>query len=73
MRTINGREPQLITVKGEWRKDTQKAHMVYFGDNMAGREVWVALPMSLTENHNDGTFTIPVWLAEEKGIENAGE
>lgn len=28
--------------------------------------IW--FPKSLTENNNDGTFTVPEWVAVEKGL-----
>ena len=34
--------------------------------NDGDKDYW--LPKSLTENNGDGTFTIPEWLAIEKGI-----
>ena len=30
------------------------------------RTEWV--PKSQVENNNDGTFTMPIWLAEDKGF-----
>lgn len=30
------------------------------------KDYW--LPKSMTENNGDGTFTLPEWLAVEKGI-----
>lgn len=32
------------------------------------KEVWVWLPTSQIENNNDGTFTLPEWLAKDKGL-----
>jgi hypothetical protein len=34
--------------------------------NDGDKDYW--LPKSLAENNRDGTFTIPEWLAIEKGI-----
>jgi tRNA-splicing ligase RtcB len=39
-----------------------KAFLVNDGD----KDYW--LPKAMTENNGDGTFTIPEWLAIEKGI-----
>jgi hypothetical protein len=34
--------------------------------NDGDKDYW--LPKKLTENNGEGTFTIPAWLAVEKGI-----
>ena len=55
---------------GELRHETEKAYCVYDG----AREVWI--PKSQTQearqiggnNSSDWEFTIPEWLAKEKGI-----
>lgn len=44
---------------------TTKAFLITFGDE----KIW--LPQSLTEiDESDNTLEIPLWLAEEKGVEN---
>ena len=43
--------------------------MVYAGDDDEnGREKWVALAKANCENNGDGTFTMPEWLAIQKGL-----
>lgn len=51
---------RLIDIAGELRGETDKAFRVFDGKTTA----W--LPKSLVENNNDGTFTMPEWLAQEK-------
>jgi len=43
-------------------RETDKAWLV----NDGVREVW--LPKSKAEKNSDGTFTLPDWLASEKGL-----
>ena len=45
-------------IKGE----TDKALRLFDG----AKTEWV--PKSFVENNNDGTFTMPEWLAQEKGF-----
>lgn len=52
----------LIDIAGELRMETAKALQVFDGD----RTVW--LPKSQVEDNGDGTFTMPEWLAHEKGL-----
>ena len=44
------------------KHETANAFLVNDGD----KDYW--LPKSLTEYNNDGTFTVPEWLAVEKGL-----
>lgn len=52
----------LIDVAGEKRVETERAFLIYDG-NVA---VWV--PKSLVEDNKDGTFTMPEWLAKDRGF-----
>jgi hypothetical protein len=52
----------LIEVALEVRHETARAWLVSDG----GEPVW--LPKSQCENNDDGTFTMPEWLATEKGF-----
>lgn len=52
----------LVDIAGELRHDTPLGFLIFDGD----RQVW--LPKSLVENNGDGTFTMPEWLAKEKGL-----
>jgi hypothetical protein len=62
---LSDREPQrarLTDVAAEVRRETEHAWLIFDG----AVEVW--LPKSLVENNGDGTFTLPEWLATEKGL-----
>jgi hypothetical protein len=52
----------LIEIAAELRHEVEKA--LYLFDGV--KSVWV--PKSLVENNGDGTFTMPEWLAKEKGL-----
>jgi hypothetical protein len=43
-------------------KETPKAYLLDDG----GREEW--FPKSQVQDNGDGTFTIPMWLAIDKGV-----
>lgn len=56
-------DPKLFDFAAALKHETEKAFLVNDGD----KDFW--LPKGMTENNNnDGTFTIPEWLAIEKGI-----
>lgn len=52
----------LADISGELRGETDKALRIYDGT----RTEWV--PKSQVEDNKDGTFTMPEWLAKEKGF-----
>lgn len=52
----------LIDIACEKRRETEKAWLIFDGD----KEVW--LPKSQVEDNEDGTFAMPEWLAEDKGL-----
>ena len=61
---LSDREVQksdLTDIACEVRRETERAWLV--SDGYA--EVW--LPKSQVENNGDGTFTLPEWMAREKG------
>lgn len=63
------RNHDLVDVDGEFRMQKGDGIAIYTGvDDDNGREVWVWLPVSQVENNRDGTFTMPEWLAVEKGL-----
>lgn len=63
------RRHDIIEIAGELRQDRELSYMVYAGENdKHGREIWVPLPKSLVEKNDDGTFSMPEWLAHEKGL-----
>lgn len=56
------REPRLVDIAAQVRGETEKAFRLFDGD----KTEWV--PKSYVENNRDGTFTMPEWLAQEKGF-----
>lgn len=55
-------EPRLTDIAAELLHETKNAFLLHDGDT----EAWV--PKSLVENNGDGTFTMPEWLAKERGF-----
>lgn len=55
-------EPKLIDIAAEKRAETPKGIQIYDGATTA----W--LPKSQVEDNGDGTFTMPEWLAKDKGL-----
>jgi hypothetical protein len=53
---------EVVNVTAEKRHETEKAFLLHDGTVTE----WVQ--KSLTEDNEDGTFTMPVWLAQEKGF-----
>lgn len=53
---------KLFDFTAEIKGETKAAYRLYDGS----KTEW--FPKSQIENNNDGTFTIPVWLAKEKGL-----
>lgn len=47
----------------EFRLETEKAWMVL---TSKGKEVWI--PKSQCERNDDGSLTMPEWMATEKGL-----
>lgn len=52
----------LVDIAGEIRSQTEKAIQFFDGD----KAVW--LPRSQIEINEDGTVTMPEWLALDKGL-----
>lgn len=52
----------IVDIDAELRKETEKAFLIFDGKKAA----WV--PKSLVEDNGDGTFTMPEWLALDKGL-----
>ncbi len=52
----------IMEIAADLRYETDKAYLLYDGD----KEAW--LPKSQVENNNDGTFSMPEWLAEKVGF-----
>lgn len=53
---------RLTDIAAEIRGETDKAIRLYDG----AKTEWV--PKSQVENNGDGTFTMPEWLAQDKGF-----
>ncbi len=53
---------RLVDIAAEVKVETDKAYRLYDG----ARTEWV--PKSQVERNDDGTFTMPEWLAQEKGF-----
>lgn len=53
---------ELFDVAAEIKGETEKAWRLFDGTKTA----WV--PKSQVEENGDGTFTMPMWLAEEIGF-----
>lgn len=53
---------QLVEITGEIKRTTDKGILFYDG----AREAWV--PKQFIEDNRDGTFTMPQWLAKDKGF-----
>lgn len=56
------RPARLTDIAAEIRRETDRAWLIFDG----AREAWV--PKSQVEKNPDGTFTMPEWLAQEKGL-----
>lgn len=53
---------RLIDIAAQIRGETALAYRLHDGD----KTEWV--PKQYVENNGDGTFTMPEWLAQEKGF-----
>ncbi len=53
---------KLFDIDAELRHETELAFLIFDGE----REFW--LPKSKVENNGDGSFTMPEWMAIEKGL-----
>lgn len=56
------RNERLTDIAAEIRGESEKAFRLFDGVNTE----WV--PKSQVENNGDGTFTMPEWLAQDKGF-----
>ena len=55
-------QERLFDIAADIKMETKAAWLLSDG----GREAWV--PKSVVENNGDGTFTMPVWMAKQKGF-----
>lgn len=56
------RNHDIIEIEAKLRRETDKAFLLYDGK----KEVWV--PRAQVEDNDDGTFSMPEWLALDKGL-----
>lgn len=56
------RNHDIIEIAADLRRETEKAYLLYDGS----KEAWV--PKAQVENNSDGTFSMPEWLAMDKGF-----
>lgn len=59
-----GTQLKLVTIDAVIQHQTEKAYLLDFGGNKG--PAWV--PKSVTEDHEDGTFTLPENMAIDKGM-----
>lgn len=59
---MNSGRSDLIDIAADLKYETPKAYLVTDGTT----EVWLA--KSLVERNDDGTFTMPEWVAKDKGL-----
>jgi hypothetical protein len=59
---MSPREIKFIDVAAEIRGETEKAWRLFDGKTTE----WV--PKSRVDDNGDGTFTMPEWLAKDKGF-----
>jgi hypothetical protein len=53
---------RLFDLAAEKQRETDRAILLFDG----AREAWV--PKALVEDNGDGTFTMPEWIAKDKGF-----
>lgn len=58
----HSQKSDLVDIAGKVRAETPKAFHLFDGK----RTEWV--PKSQVEDNHDGTYTMPMWLAKEKGF-----
>lgn len=63
---------RLVDIAAELCHETDKAYLIYDGrseiKNGVPSELRIWVPKSAVEHNPDGTFTMPEWLAFEKGF-----
>ena len=65
---------KLINISAELRHETNSAYLLFDGRTEIKKgetkpsEIRVWVPKSQVENNNDNTFTMPEWLALDKGF-----
>jgi len=65
---------KLIDIAAELRHETDKAYLIYDGregikkGDITPKDLVTWIPKSQCQMNDDGTFTMPEWLALEKGF-----
>lgn len=64
---------KLIDIAAELRHETNSAYLLFDGtqqkhDDGRIQDICKWVPKSQVENNEDGTFTMPEWLALDKGF-----
>lgn len=65
---------KLIDISAELRHETDKAYLIYDGRSAVKKgdtvpsELLTWIPKSMCEMNDDKTFTMPEWLALDKGF-----
>jgi hypothetical protein len=59
---------ELIDITAQLRHETDKAYLIYDGRSTKDKEITTWVPKSQVEYDGDKTFTMPEWLALEKGF-----
>lgn len=53
----------IVEIAADLKHETDKAYLI---DGFMGEPVWIA--KSMCEKNDDGTFSMPEWVAKEKGL-----
>lgn len=62
-------DPKIIDVALDARMVKGKAQAFSQGEiDENDREIWIWLPLSQIEINDDGTVSMPEWLAHDKGL-----
>lgn len=59
---LTSKQHDIIEVEAELRHETENGYLLDDGD----KKEW--FPKKLVEDNEDGTFSMPEWLAEDKGF-----
>lgn len=63
-------ESDLVEVTATKRLEKGGGTALFQGeiDPQNNREIWIWVPTSQIQDNGDGTFTMPFWLAKDKGL-----
>ena len=57
------KDTRIIDFAAEIRHETANAYLLDIGSE---EPVW--FPKSIIQNNDDGTFSVPEWMAKDKGV-----